>query len=575
MGSCESGKTNVKTRRNPFKEDDRERNKIDDHISDQGSEGKGLKERQLHISHYNIDQDRKLANIYKSICTIKLVTPTGDKISDKIFNGFLIQFWIKQEQFFFLMTNEKTLKKNLLNNNIDILILYDREERMARINLRDDKRFKRSFVDEINTDITMIEILEKDNIPIEFFLGPESRNLILDDLVKEENNQIYVPKLIEQIDYEDSKYYKEIDYNILKEYYKEIKFDKLYKYYYQDYKIKRFDILYRNERDDRDVRDVKRTKDWIHIRSEIKSINKYEFVTFQNEKKKNEKEEEKFIDEDIIGNPIFLRFSLNVIGIVKSVEIIKDENNNNKIKRIIHAEFIHPAINLMKIKIPEKINLGKFKSGKYVWNDGKYYIGEFNKNNSLPNGKGIKYNPDGTVLYMGEFVDGKFDGKGEYLYRNSKKFFIGEYKNGLRNGKGIIYYPDGRINVENNYVNDQKEGEGRYICEDGSIYNGFWKNGLFTGRGKEFYSNGDLRYEGEYVDGRREGKGKYIWRDGDHYEGYQKNDLRHGKGKQYDASGALLADGNWVDDFLEDESSTEKSEKDKKEKEKNKNKKYN
>ena len=51
----------------------------------------------------------------------------------------------------------------------------------------------------------------------------------------------------------------------------------------------------------------------------------------------------------IEGNPIFLRFSLNVIGIVKSVEIIKDENN--KIKRIIHAEFIHPAINLMKIKI--------------------------------------------------------------------------------------------------------------------------------------------------------------------------------------------------------------------------------
>ena len=98
---------------------------------------------------------------------------------------------------------------------------------------------------------------------------------------------------------------------------------------------------------------------------------------------------------------------------------------------------------------------------------------------------------------------------------------------------------------------------------------------MFTGRGKEFYSNGDLRYEGEYVDGRREGKGKYIWRDGDHYEGYQKNDLRHGKGKQYDASGALLAEGNWVDDFLEDESSTEKSEKDKKETEKNKNKKYN
>ena len=75
----------------------------------------------------------------------------------------------------------------------------------------------------------------------------------------------------------------------------------------------------------------------------------------------------------------------------------------------------------------------------------------------------------------------------ENIYDNGD-YFIGEYKNSLRNGKGILYYKNGNIQYEGDYVNGKSEGNGKYIWEDGTYYIGEWKNGLFNGKGKEYYS---------------------------------------------------------------------------------------
>ena len=68
----------------------------------------------------------------------------------------------------------------------------------------------------------------------------------------------------------------------------------------------------------------------------------------------------------------------------------------------------------------------------------------FEIKNNIPNGKGIKYYSNGKILYEGDFVNGLFEGNGKYIWEDGE-YYIGEYKNGLRNGKGIEYYANGKI----------------------------------------------------------------------------------------------------------------------------------
>ena len=58
----------------------------------------------------------------------------------------------------------------------------------------------------------------------------------------------------------------------------------------------------------------------------------------------------------------------------------------------------------------------------------------------------------------------------------------------LFNGKGKEYYSNGNIRYEGDYVNGKREGNGKYIFEDGTYYIGEWKNGLFNEKRKEYYS---------------------------------------------------------------------------------------
>lgn len=469
MGLCESENNGNETkngiRRKLAKQDDRERNEKDK-VSDCGSNGKGLKERRLHISQNMKEVDRVMANVFRSICVINFETASGPKTG----HGFFMGFWIGQEKVYCLVTNSSLIPKELFDEDIEISMSYDKDTLSTKINIKDPRRYKRNLLED-NLDITVIQMLKEDNVEKYYFMFPDSRNLTIDHLIK---YPIFVPRIIT-------------------------------------------------------------TTNFTHIRSEIKTINEFEF-TFSD------------MPKDLIGNPIFLEDSIHVIGIVKE---IKDDNT-------VIGVFVHPAVNILKDKILRIREAGKYEKGKYIWINGKYYLGEFNNSNNLPNGKGVKYNQDGTVLFEGNFVDGRFEGIGKYYYKNGR-YFIGNYKNGFREGNGIIYYPDGKVMFESNYVEDRREGPGKFVCEDGSYYIGSFENGLFNGKGKEYYSNGKPRYKGDYVDGKREGKGKYIWRDGEYYVGHEKNDLRHGKGTQHAPGGAVLKKGWWEDDEFVRECSDDES----------------
>ena len=130
-----------------------------------------------------------LSNISKSICKIKI----ENNLKTIIGTGFLLKFFIFQEIFYCLISNEHVIKKNIIqNNNIIIYIFYDNEFKCANIKLGSNKRYIKSFID-IELDITVVEILDEVNISKDYFLVPETENMINYRLIK---NWIYIPQYV-------------------------------------------------------------------------------------------------------------------------------------------------------------------------------------------------------------------------------------------------------------------------------------------------------------------------------------------------------------------------------------------
>ena len=229
-------------------------------------------------------------NVAKSICKIKI--KRGDEIIKG--TGFLLVFWMDQERFFGLVSNEHIIKEQFLNDNININILYDNEFKSFEINLNNKKRYMKSFKD-INLDITVVELLGEDNISKDYYLYPEREERINNELI---NNSIYIPQ-------------------------------------------------------------YPGGKGLMNAKGIIKEINKYEFTHLAN------------TEQGSSGSPIFLEKRIRVTGIHKQGNINKTEN---------YGDFIYPAINIIKNDIRKKRNTGKYINGKYIWDDDKYYIGEFKNN---------------------------------------------------------------------------------------------------------------------------------------------------------------------------------------------------
>ena len=117
----------------------------------------------------------------------------------------------------------------------------------------------------------------------------------------------------------------------------------------------------------------------------IENISKYEFSHSSNTVKGSS------------GSPIFLKKNNKIIGIHKTG--VRNMKN--------FGDFIYPVINIIEEDIRKKRNNGKYVNGKYIYDDGNYYIGEFK--NYLPDGKSIKYNKNGNILYEDNFINGKFE----------------------------------------------------------------------------------------------------------------------------------------------------------------------
>ena len=129
--------------------------------------------------------DRKVMNVSKSICKLKIETNSKTIIG----TGFLLNFGIDQERFCCLMSNDHIIEQEMINNKNNINISYDNEFKIINIKLDTSKRYIKSFIEE-GLDITVVEILEEDNIYRDYFLWNEDET----DNNRIINNEIYIPQ---------------------------------------------------------------------------------------------------------------------------------------------------------------------------------------------------------------------------------------------------------------------------------------------------------------------------------------------------------------------------------------------
>ena len=74
--------------------------------------------------------------------------------------------------------------------------------------------------------------------------------------------------------------------------------------------------------------------------------------------------------------------------------------------------------------------------------------------NDLRHGKGKLYSKNGKIIYYGEFFEDKFEGNGKYIYNNGD-YYIGKWKDSKRNGKGILIDKKGKIKYIGIFIDDQ------------------------------------------------------------------------------------------------------------------------
>ena len=184
----------------------------------------------------------------------------------------------------------------------------------------------------------------------------------------------------------------------------------------------------------------------------------------------------------------------------------------------------------------------------YKKKSGKYKIG---KRVGKRIGKGAEYTRGkNKLIFEGEYLNGKRNGKGKESYENGKLKFEGKYLNGLRNGKGKEYKIYKFVDYDYNWCNDYYEYD-VYLSE--LAFKGKYLNGKRNGKGKEYYKNRTLKFQGEYLNGLKNGKGieyyfpKYFLLEKKiKFEGQYLNGLKNGNGKEYFENGEIKFEGEYL-----------------------------
>lgn len=109
--------------------------------------------------------------------------------------------------------------------------------------------------------------------------------------------------------------------------------------------------------------------------------------------------------------------------------------------------------------------------------------------------------------YTGQRINGKKQGNGKYVWNNGA-IYDGEFSDNNINGKGKLTIPD-KGTYEGNFINGKKDGQGTITFSNGDIYTGEWKEDKMSGQGQYTFANGDT-YEGSFLENKFNGQGTYT-----------------------------------------------------------------
>ena len=141
----------------------------------------------------------------------------------------------------------------------------------------------------------------------------------------------------------------------------------------------------------------------------------------------------------------------------------------------------------------ELVGWGYQYFGKISELAGDSYEGYFYQSDYHGYGKYIDVSED--AIYVGEWKNGKPDGKGKSTWNRTQAYYEGDWKNGKWHGNGIRYWGESGKHANDKYEgewkDDEMDGFGNYYWADGSYYVGEWRNGVQHGKGIYTFSNGE------------------------------------------------------------------------------------
>ena len=394
----------------------------------------------------------QISDINKSICKIVISKVMG--------KGYLIKLEKKENPFYCLISSENVIKEKMVDLKRNITVFYNNEKEKIEITLDKDERFIRSYK-YMKINLIVVQILPKDNIGEEYFLLP---NLdYINGYEQFDNKDIYVPEI--------PKGEKSIG---------KIKLTKSNPYEFQH--------LLKTPSGSSGCPIFLKDSTLalgMHVQAEInKKENFCYFIGPVIDSLKKDFNFKKFYEDGILFE-IEEEQEQDKKGFGK----ITFKNDNYYIGQILDLKMNGKGTlynkNNVIIYEGNLINNKYEGNGKLFYDNGNYYDGEFVDNTE--HGKGKLYKKINNILYNimydGDWNNGKYEGSGKLIYEDGN-YYLGEFINGKPNGKGKLYDKNNKIIFEGEYASGKKEGNGKLYLENGNYYIGNFTNGQKHGSGK-------------------------------------------------------------------------------------------